>query len=96
MTRIDRCTSLERLNHSSKKLTRHGRISIQVSVYSVGQLSVAANNSAIFLLYDLQTLPCYLPIQGQWHSDIFLRFLIEHLSSDLILIIMYFKMYSVS
>lgn len=45
MTRIDRCTSLERLNHSSKKLTRHGRISIQVSVYSVGQLSVAANNS---------------------------------------------------
>lgn len=92
MTRIDRCTSLERLNHSSKKLTRHGRISIQVSVYSVGQLSVAANNSGIFLLYDLQTLPCYLPIQGQWHSDI----LIEHLSSDLILIIMYFEMYSVS
>lgn len=50
MTRIDRCTSLERLNHSSKKLMRHGKISIQVSVYSVGHLSVAANKSGIFFV----------------------------------------------
>lgn len=37
MTRIDRCTSLERLNHSSKKLMRHGKISIRVSPDSAGR-----------------------------------------------------------